>query len=324
MTAPSCAYKDCSRSHHSNSNFCFWHDQDLDKSQLNIKSDLEELAYKGESMEGFCLKGVNLENLNLNPQAKESFINLRGAILSRANLKNAHLYSVDLSGANLLKADLSYANLNNANLSDANLLGIRLKNTKISHINWGEYLYQERMALEMEKKGHYQLAKLFFIEAEDIYRYLIVECQNYRGLSDEAGLFFYKKKVMKRHLLPRNSFIRFFSWTADFYYGYGERPLQAVNASFVIVVLFSILYFIFGLSQMNQHYIGYDFQQDFFDNFKNYLMCLNFSWENYTQVTARSLIPFSWISNLIAVIQNIIGRIALPLFMVLLVRRLTR
>ena len=191
-----CAFKgvsglECDGHAEPGSSFCFWHCPDINKSGMDLKDRLEQRARTGRPMEGFLLKGANLENINLvNPGGKPYC--LVRSDLSRANLQRAHLYQVNLSHSNLLKANLYGANLHFTNLTGCNLLGVNFKTARLDEVYWGKKLLQEQLGYEKKQLGQTVKAQSLFQEAEEVARNIRRSCEN-QGLFAKAGDFFYRK-----------------------------------------------------------------------------------------------------------------------------------
>lgn len=299
----------------SGSRTCFWHNQDVDKSEEEIKDLLEERARTGVPMEGFYLRGANLENINLvNPEGEP--YQLINSDLSRANLRGAHLYKADLSGSRLLKADLSHANLHWCNLSDCNLLGTNFKNALTEHVNWGKELYQEARAREFPE----QSVELYQ-EAEEVARNIRRHCEA-QGVLRVSGHFFYREMVFRRLQMPAYSGKRLFSWIVDRVSGYGESPVSVVFFSGFLVFCCSLIYFYTGIQDSGQ-IIRYSSEVSSGQNFKNWLDCIYFSVVTFTTLGYGDLTPQGW-SRIVAAAEAFTGSFSLALFVVLFVKKMTR
>lgn len=94
---------------------------------------LEKLSRAGLSLEGWNLRAVDLDHLQV-PGAHWRGVNLsgsslRGADLRRADLQQANLSQADLRYADLRQADLRQADLRGTDLSHADLRGALLEGT---------------------------------------------------------------------------------------------------------------------------------------------------------------------------------------------------
>ena len=78
------------------SQYCYWHDSEITKSDSDSAKKLEEYARAGGMLHGIYLKNANLENLNLVRRGSKQGFDLTGADLYRANLRGAHLFNIIL------------------------------------------------------------------------------------------------------------------------------------------------------------------------------------------------------------------------------------
>ncbi len=300
---------------------CFWHNTQETKTDPLLVSKLEELAHSEEPMTGFSLKKVNLTELNLvNHNSKEGY-NLSYADLYRADLNGAHLFNIDLHNASLMKADLSNANLHCANLEDCNLLGVKLTNARIENVTWGKQILQEKNAMKASKEGDCEKMMDSLEQAEEIYRNLRKAAEN-QGLFETSGLFFYKEMVMRRYQLPKFSFQRGVSKIVDWFCGYGERPLNVVLFSLLLIGLSAIFYFFLGI-ESSQQPIKLNFSASFYTNFISFLECLYFSVVTFTTLGYGDLVPVG-AARPIAALEAFTGNFTIALFVVVFVKKMTR
>ncbi|MGI9279966.1 MAG: pentapeptide repeat-containing protein [Endozoicomonas sp.] len=301
-------------------NHCFWHDRQADKSGLNVRELLEERAHKGTPMEGFYLKGANLDNLDLVCPEGEVY-QLINSDLSRCSLVKAHLYRADLSGSNLLKADLSRANLHRTSLIGSNLLGVNFKAARIEHVNFGDVFLQEKKARQAHQEGDALKARELFEEAEDVVRNIRKHCEA-QGLFHNAGEFFHREMTFHRYRFPCFSWHRGVSKLVDLLSGYGEKPERVVLFSASFIVFCSLFYFFLGIEDEGA-LVQYQSGQTFYNNLISWLETLYFSVVTFTTLGYGDLTPIG-LSRLFAAIEAFIGSFTLALFVVVFVKKMTR
>jgi uncharacterized protein YjbI with pentapeptide repeats len=299
---------------------CFWHDPEADKTGDDVRERLEERARTAVPMEGFCLKGANLDNLNLvNPDGQP--YHLVNSDLSRSSLVKAHLYRADLSGCSLLKADLSRANLHRTLLIDCNLLGVNFKGARIEHIKFGDtFLQEERARSALQARDELKAVECYE-EAEEIARNIRKHCEA-QGLFHNAGHFFHKEMTFHRFRFPVFSWRRIVLRTVDLLSGYGEKPERVVFFSGTFIFLCSLVYFLFGIEDGGQ-LIGYEVGQSLGENLMAWLDTLYFSVVTFTTLGYGDLTPVG-LSRLFAAIEAFTGSFTLALFVVVFVKKMTR
>ena len=300
----------------------FWLNPDIDKSHLSdLKPSLECRACQRESMRKFQLVNCDLHGINLVNKGQKQGFDLRNAELYHANLKAAHLFAINLQGASLMKADLRGANLHCADLRDANLLGVKFGNTRLDNVKWGESILQEKQGNEAVKKGDYAKALECYEQAEEIYRNLHLSLIQ-AGLIEQASVFFYKEMVMRRKRMPRRSFQRLLSKSADVFCGYGENPLRLIAFSVAFIFVCSLFYFSLGIVHSGE-IIGLSLQNSFFQNMMDLLSCIYFSVVTFTTLGYGDLTPIGLVRP-VAALEAFTGSFSIALFVVLLYKKMSR
>ncbi|MDD7805320.1 MAG: pentapeptide repeat-containing protein [Endozoicomonas sp. (ex Botrylloides leachii)] len=300
--------------------YCFWHDPEVDKSGSEVREQLELRAKTGIPMEGFILKKANLKQLNLVSE-KHTSCHLINADLSRSDLSHAHFYKVNLSGSCLLKSNLSDANLHRANLSGCNLLGVNLKSSRLERVNWGKNIYQADIVKRIDGVNEKYKVAALYEEAEEVARNIRKQCEN-QGLFHTAGHFFHQEMLFRRYQMPLLSSQRIISKGIDLAIGYGEKPIRIVLFSTLLVLLCSFFYFIAGLTD-NGSVVIFDHTQSFAQNLNTWLDCLYFSMVTFTTLGYGDLTPHG-LSRLCAALEAFTGSFSLALFVVVVVKKMTR
>jgi uncharacterized protein YjbI with pentapeptide repeats len=300
---------------------CYWHNARAVKTETDLIEKLQQQARSGKSLVGYSLKHANLTELNLvNHQSKTGY-NLSYADLYRASLTGAHLFHIDLHGTSLMKADLRNANLHCANLENCNLLGVKLTNARIENVNWGDRLLQEKLADEARKAGDRETMLDSLEQAEEIYRNLRKNAE-FQGLFETSGHFFYKEMLMRRYQMPLFSFKRALSTTVDLFCGYGERPLNVVIFSLLLIGLCTIVYFFLGISASGQ-LLRIDLSAGLYENFIIFLECLYFSVVTFTTLGYGDIVPIGP-ARPFAAFEAFTGNFTIALFVVVFVKKMTR
>ncbi len=284
----------------------------------DIKEQLEKRAHTKEPMEGFSLAREDLSGVNLVYRTSKSGYRLNNSDLYHTNMEDAHLFKLDLSGCSLMKANLKNANIHYANLEGCNLLGVNLEGARTEHVKWGKTINQEEQAMSAKSRAN-QID--LYEQAEEIYRNLR-QASEHQGLFEDAGYFFSKEMVMRRRQMPRLSLKRNVSKLVDLFCGYGEHPLRVISVSVGIILVFSILYFLSGLSFSGES-LAFNADLGWWDNFKIYFSSLYFSVVTFTTLGYGDLVPIG-VARAFAALEAFIGSFTLALFVVVFVKKMTR
>lgn len=301
-------------------NYCFWHDPKYDKSGLALTEKLERYAKRGGLLKGIQLKRANLEGVNLVNHQGEPY-NLSYSNFYRANLHGAHFYNTYIQHASLMKADLRDANLHCAKLENTNLLGTKLVGSRIDNMRIGSHLLQEGLARESEKQHNPDQALDYFEQSEEIYRDLR-NAAEHQGLLEVAGKFNHKVLIMRRHQYPKWSRHRIASKFFDVLCGYGERPVNVIFFSMLLILLCAFGYFTFGVS-FNDELVKFNAALPLKENIMAFINSLYFSVVTFTTLGYGDITPIGY-SRLIAAFEAFCGSFSIALFVVVFVKKMTR
>lgn len=300
---------------------CFWHDPTIDKHNLPIKDKLEQLARSGASLHGLLLKDADLKDVNLVNHGSDTGYDLSYSDLYRAQLKGAHLFHLKLQSGSLMKSDLSDANLHLCSFENTNLLGVRWGSARMDGMIVGDRILQEGKALEAEEKGNMPKAIDNFEQSQEIYRDLrkLAETQ---GLFEDAGYFLGKELTMRRHQFPVFSARRLQSKFIDLFCGYGERPLNVILFSLLLILVCALGYFFLGVNA-NGEVIGFSAELSYSTNLQYFFNSIYYSVVTFTTLGYGDITPVGG-SRIIAALEAFIGSFTLAFFVVVFVKKMTR
>lgn len=301
------------------SGLCYWHDSHIDKSNDNIKQQVEQWAAAGKPLDGFQLARTDLEDIDLVNRGCKDGYQCRGADFYRANLSDAHFFGLDLRGSSLMKAKLVGANLHCAKLGGCNLLGAELARAKLENIEWGQYLKQELEAKQSRRQRRSQQAAQLYQEAEEVCRNIRKQCEK-QGLFEMAGDFFKREMRFRRYQMPRFSTKRIISKLVDLFCGYGEDPLRVVGFSIFLIVVCALAYFFLDTTGAHPIYEGVTGWQFYVLEFFN---SLYFSVVTFTTLGYGDISPVG-VARFIAACEAFLGSFTMALFVVVFVKKMTR
>lgn len=301
------------------SGLCYWHDPKIDKSNDNIKDQVEQWAAAGKPLDGFQLARANLEDIDLvNRGCKEGY-QCREADFYRANLTDAHFFGLDLRGSSLMKTKLVGANLHCAKLDNCNLLGADLARAKLENVEWGKRLKQEREAKIATKKRKAKQAKVLWQEAEEVCRNIRKQSEK-QGLFEMAGDFFKREMRFRRYQMPRFCLKRVISKAVDLFCGYGEDPVRVVGFSIFLIWVCALAYFLLDTTGAHPIYEGVTGWKFYVLEFFN---SLYFSVVTFTTLGYGDISPVG-VARFIAACEAFLGSFTMALFVVVFVKKMTR
>ena len=301
------------------SGLCYWHDPNIDKSNDDIKQQLEQWAAEGKPLDGFQLAKTDLTDVDLvNRGSKDGYL-CREADFYRADLTDAHFFGLDLRGSSLMKAKMLGANLHCAKLDKCNLLGADLGRAKLENVEWGRYLKQELDAKQAKKKHDRTLTASLYQEAEEVCRNIRKQCEK-QGLFEMAGDFFKREMRFRRYQLPKFSTKRCISKAVDLFCGYGEDPVRVVLFSIFLIMVCAMAYFFLDTTGAHPIYEGVTGWRFYLLEFFN---SLYFSVVTFTTLGYGDISPVG-VARFIAALEAFLGSFTMALFVVVFVKKMTR
>ncbi|NVJ96958.1 MAG: pentapeptide repeat-containing protein [Alphaproteobacteria bacterium] len=300
---------------------CFWHSPAIDKSGMKLKDRLEAFAREDGLLQGIQLKEADLSDVDLVNRGYNIGYDLSYADLYRANLTGAHLFNLTFRHGSMMKADVSNANLHCCDFTGTNLLGVRWHGARIDSMIVGEQLKQEQAAHRAGRWQKHKTALDNFEQCEEIYRDLRKAAEQ-QGLFEMGGHFIQKELTMRRYQYPPWSARRFFSKFIDLFCGYGERPLNVIVFSIILIFVCAIAYFLLGTTSSGEA-VGFSSAQDWQTNIGHFLNSLYYSVVTFTTLGYGDITPVG-ASRLVAAIEAFTGSFTLALFVVVFVKKMTR
>ena len=288
------------------------------KSAFLSRANLQGADLVGAKLQGADLVGANLQGATL-VGANLVGTKLQGANLLGTKLQGANLLGTNLLGANLLGANLQGANLGNSNLRDAifdektiltdvdffqcTLDGSTIKN---AYKNIDKEVIQIRTT---KKKNNYSRAREIYILLKNYFRR--------EGMYDISGEYFIQEKKMEKILNKKRKkwgkyFLNIF---LEIVSGYGERPLNAIICSLIIILGSAHIYWLFnGIMATNDKVT---FGGTFFES-------LYFSIVTFATLGYGDLIPKAGFFRFIASFESLTGIILTAIFIFIFARKTTR
>ncbi|MDA0129592.1 ion channel [Vibrio sp. MarTm2] len=301
------------------SGLCYWHDPDIDKSNDDVKSKVEQWAAAGKPLDGFQLAKTNLVDIDLVNRGCKTGFSCRDADFYRADLSDAHFFGLDLRGSSLMKSKMLGANLHCAKLDNCNLLGAELGRAKLENVEWGKRLKQEVQAKQASKRRDSSMAASLYQEAEEVCRNIRKQCEK-QGLFETAGDFFKREMRFRRYQMPRLSMKRWISKSVDMFCGYGEDPLRVVLFSILLIFVCAMAYFFLDTTGAHPIYEGVTGWQFYLLEFFN---SLYFSVVTFTTLGYGDISPVG-VARFIAAFEAFLGSFTMALFVVVFVKKMTR
>lgn len=275
------------------------------------RKDLRERLYSSLRSSGnlskIVLTGADLKNFDFT-QANLSQAFLNGCNLQSCKFIDANLNKAFLGGANLVDADLTRVRMQGTVLTGASLEGIRLlaysirmKPVNLCMENFGKNSLLSRPHLNEQEP--------YFAEAS--YRSLKAYFSA-DGEYDSASWAAYCERLMQRKVFWERKY--YFQWLISFLFsvtcGYGEKPLRSFFASVVIVILYALLYKVFGLIILTTG-AGIKF-----------IDAMSFSFATFCGFSLPDLVPQgNSMARLLTTTEAFLGIFALGLFIFTLTKR---
>jgi uncharacterized protein YjbI with pentapeptide repeats len=244
--------------------------------------DLHGADLAGAHLEGSSLDYANLERANLRgcrlDGASLWAVNLREADCTGAHLEGTDLWNAHLEGVFLYRAYLQGARLHEVHLAGAHFSGLHLTNAdgvgpmladihwegvNLSVVNWSgvRVLGDDDRALQRQSDGAAKdrATRILWLKSAMRANQQLALALQAQGMTDEAGRFFYRSRVLQRQLLARYGGRRAAAYLVSLLLagltGYGYRMGRMVVAYVTLIVFFAALYYGFG--QADSSHVGW-------------------------------------------------------------------
>lgn len=166
--------------------------------------------------------------------------NLSHSIFNNCNLKNTNFEVSDMTDSIIINSDL-----NMIIIIDSDLSGIKIVNTYIEDLE-----FRDKDKSKLDEKSFIDKIQ-FKYKTRDEYEGIYTVYENIadkfkdNNLKNNFGEYYFLcRKAQRKSLKPLP---RLFSLLSFITCGYGERPSYALYFSFAMIIIFSILYLIFGI-----------------------------------------------------------------------------
>lgn len=183
---------------------------------------------------------LSCEFINCNIYAKFFLSSLEFIIFDNCKLKETTFNLCDVSSGMIINSEL-----NKIFITDSNLSGFKLVNTYIEDLE-----FKDKDKSKLDEKTFFdkiELRKKDRDEYEGIYTVYenIADKFKDNNLKNNFGEYYYLCRKIQRNVLKPMPKIS--STVGLLSCGYGERPIYAVYFSIAVIIVFSILYLLFGI-----------------------------------------------------------------------------
>jgi len=285
----------------------------------------EEISPKETTKEELMPKRTDYTNVSLF-NADFSYKKLRGYDFSFSTLKLANFEGSDLSHARFIRADLYRANFRNTVLYDtvfrdanltradfrgARLYGIRLIGADLTRTKFDRIITEEKEARSPED----------FSRAAEVYSILRRAYRESHQLSISG--YYYYREMYCRTRSDKNTLRRLLKIvTLEKMFGYGEKIFNPIFFALLIIVLFSVLYYISPISfGKSNSLIKLEGEQG--SRICSYLDSLLYSIGVFFLIQVPHVAPRG-ICTLFSILETILGFITNSVIVAILIRKIIR
>lgn len=184
-------------------------------------------------------------------------------IIEECNVENTNIELSDMTSAIIIN---SY--INKLSLIDVNMSSAKIIETYISDLE-----FNDKYKSKVDEKTFFDLIPIkekTKEEYEGIYKTYEVYADIFKAnnLNNNFGEYYYQCKVVQRKSLkPCSKMVSFIYWAVC---GYGERIINSIITSFIIILIFTILFLVFGI-EIDKEVIRYATGQSIP---KSFLQCM--------------------------------------------------
>lgn len=242
-------------------------------------------------------------------------------IFNECSIKNTSFQGSDMTGM-IIKS----SNLSKINVEDSDISSLKIVDTYIE-----DFEFNDKMNTKMDDKTFIDKIiprKKTKAEYEGIYKVYEVFADKFNdnNLKNNFGEYYYQCKNMERKSLDKVTakISSFVYWATC---GYGERFINTIITSLIIIVIFAMMYLIFGISVNDvetSYILGKGIPTSFWE------FCLEFNEAMHMSISIftgegpageTSAIPISYF---VSGLENIVGVIIIGVGIGAIVRKLVR
>jgi uncharacterized protein YjbI with pentapeptide repeats len=284
-----------------------------------------------EVIEAIDLRGINLSGFDFRIPVKEdesgfeeemailSYIHFEGATLKHATFQDGKVHDCFFENSDITHTNFKNAALNTCNFQEADATGMLITggsfmncnftHTKLHDINLSAVItdqstiFSEKIKDELE--GNFHIASLQYKQIREMYKN--------SSLHAQADFYHYREMISRRKQMEIYNPLRLVNYIfADLSCKYGTSVMRIVAWMAVIIILFTLLYWMLQSVQYNNEpaYLT------LFDS-------LYFSLTTYTTIGYGDFHPVG-IFRIFTAIEGLLGAILTSLFTVIVARRIIR
>lgn len=218
-------------------------DKDIDIKIIE-NLDLSYLKFKDIDFENIKFKNCSFEN-SIFINCKVNKLNIIGSDLRNVIFKDFEINKINIEDSTLKKGVFMKCNITYIRIKDCDL-----KSFKLIEPNIDSFEFDDSLVTKFDEDTFFDNNK--FTYNENNYRFYkdIAYKFQQNNLLNHYGEYFYIYKNIERKNLK--GFEKYKSTLLYMICGYGERPTYALLTSLEIILVFTILYMVFGLSLENE------------------------------------------------------------------------
>ncbi len=288
------------------------------KKRLNEKYEKDNIVSMNMECNYFIectFKDIEISKCNLQNSIFKTCV-FENVVFNNCNLKAAIFINVNFTDCEFINSTLEDAIFRNNNLEKVEIKECDLKGTKIVETYINKLKFSDKNTIDLGEDTFIDriINNKDYKEISRIYREIGKKFEG-NNLLDYASEYYYLSKCAKHKTLKGYGKIK----SAIFWMlcGYGERPTYALITSLEIIIIFSILYMVTGLS-INGEYVTY--AEDVLSNFSK---SLYFSVVTFTTVGYGDITPLG-LSVLLSAIEMFLGVTMVGVWTATLARKIIR
>lgn len=143
-----------------------------------------------------------------------------------------------------------------------------------------------------------------------------------RGYNDIASVYFWKARECE--LKSSTGWRKIKLFTQKLIWGYGEKPLQVLLSSLILILVFAILYLFFGVNYPSAFVTNQEIRYTQFSLIFKFLYCIYFSIITFTTLGYGDITPYSAFSKFLASIEALTGVIFMAIFTASLYKKISK
>lgn len=281
----------------------------------------EDCVFIEEKIENMSILN-KVDNLSCSFYKCEIYAKFVKCDLSLCLFETCEIINTNIEQTNCKKIIIHKSEIDNVRIKDCNLSGFKTLETYIE-----DFYFEDNGLTKLDEKTFFDVIKFKnhtnkeYIQIYKTYKIIASKfCEN--GMSNRFGEYYYiSRKIQRKSISGFKKFWSYIQWAVC---GYGERPLNCVYTSIILIVVYALLYLLAG-AEIHGEIITYTslYEMSLEESFYHINQAFNLSVGMFCGVGYND-VSLTEVSTLISSLEMLTGVVMTGLGIGTLIRKVVR